>query len=192
MEEINAKTIKYARDYVFDCNPSSISTLLNTIVSDISDYLPDVLVIETQCRLILTELLTNALKHSLSAKTIIRISIDSEKLQITKSDEGRPFYLEKWKEREELEWPLYGYEGKKLVIYEDLMCCLYGYIDSPLKVSFSTKDFPIQTPPRPKEILEHFGLMILTKASDRFTYTYDPEEKANIFQSQILFGEKGG
>lgn len=187
MGKINTKVVKYAKDYVFDCQPSSISSLLNTVVSDISNYVPDVLIIETKCRLILTELLTNALKHSLSQETIISISIDDEKLQITKFDHGRPFYLARWKEREELEWPLHGYDGKKLVIYEDLMCCLYGYIESPFKLSFSTKDFPVKTPPRPKEILEHFGLMILTKASHYFTYVYDPEEKANIFRSEILF-----
>lgn len=184
----NAST--FSRDYVFTCRAGDLASFLNNIIYDIGNAVPrQIAFIESKCRLIVTELLTNALKHSTTNSTIFSISIDSEKLRITKVDQGRPFYLEAWKEREALVWPLDRYQGRKLVIYEDMMCCLYGYIENPNKIVFTTKDFPISTPPRPKEILEHFGLMIMTKASDSFIYWYNPESGENVFQAVMHFDD---
>jgi hypothetical protein len=183
--------IVFAKEFEFDSIRGEAYPLLNAIIADIARegiILSEK--IEIRCRLILTELLTNALKHSTARQTILDIIIDEEKIEISKSDKGRNFYLPQWKEREALKWPLKGYDGNKIVIYEDQMCCLYGFIENEHKVLFSAKDSELQIPPRPKDILEHFGLMILTKSSDSFIYRYDPATESNIFQSRVFLDSK--
>ncbi len=139
-----------------------------------------------KCKLILTELLTNALKHSGVDKTVFKVVFDKNKLLISKADKGKPFNLESFKEREALKWPLDpSYQGEKFTIYEDEMCGLYAYITDPNHVIFFTEDHPIDPPPRPRDMLEHFGLLILTKSSDRFEYFFNPETQTNIFTSTI-------
>ena len=187
MVKNNTHKVIYARDFEFYSTPEEVSPLINRVVAEIREEILNLDErVSGKCRLILTELLTNALKHSDCPKTVIGVMIDKEKIQISKLDSGRAFYLPEWKEREALKWPLEGREGQKIVIYEDQMCCLFGQIENQNKVVFSHEDYSVQMPPRPKDILEHFGLMILTKSSDSFIYHYNPATKTNLFQAEIL------
>jgi len=189
MVKNNSTRVLLVKEFVFTAKSEQlypllkgiIDTIKTTIGPDFSDSL------EGRCRMIITELLTNALKHSNISESLITLVIDKTKITISKSDSGSPFYLNACGDRDAMKWPVeVSLSNSEIIIYEDDMCILKGSIKSPFKINFYTEDLPVQIPPRPKNLLEHFGLMILTKSSDSFTYHYDSENKTNTFQAAVL------
>lgn len=184
----NTNTALFAKEFEFNTKPEELYPLLNQIISIIKEQIPAAKFtagIEGKCKLILTELSTNALKHSSVSQSIFGLVIDEHRIQLSKSDTGKPLHLPRWKKREALTWPLKEVETEKIVVYEDDRCCLFGWLDSENTVAFYTEDHPINIPPAPKDLLEHFGLMILAKSSDDFIYQFDPVTKSNIFRVNI-------
>ncbi|WP_423146203.1 hypothetical protein [Rubrolithibacter danxiaensis] len=176
--------------FIFKSDPSELFSLLSDIISLVKEQLPEEKyspVIEGKCKLILTELLTNAIKHSWASETEVNVLIAQDYIEISKTDIGKAFYLPAFKERETLQWPLDAtFTGKKITIYEDDMCGLYGYIEQGQRVVFSAEDHPIPIPPRPRDMLEHFGLIILTKSADEFIYEHNSLTRENTFTTKIL------
>lgn len=139
----------------------------------------------TRCKLIMTELLTNGIKHCNGSETVIEILFNNANIQILKIDTCKPLFLEPFENRDAMQWPLSKITSDKVVVYCDEMCCLYAHIENVNTASFTTEDLRVEIPPRPTDILEHFGLMIITKASDCFLYRYNSEKKSNTFEVTI-------
>lgn len=126
---------------------------------------------------VLTELLTNAVKHAKTRSSEVTIQLSKSHLLIRKSDHGNPLpYL-----------PLNGQnEGQDMVIiYQNGPELLTG------QVAGNTILFVIEEHSEPSQedllsqISEHLGLMIIAKACETFRYEYIVEEKMNIFSCAI-------
>ncbi|HVV56118.1 MAG TPA: hypothetical protein VHC47_12360, partial [Mucilaginibacter sp.] len=80
----------------FDNSTGAMITSLDRMLEYISGTIPphaDADDILFRCKVIVTELLTNAIKHAGDGSTLFGIERDSEQLVIQKSDKGAPLYL---------------------------------------------------------------------------------------------------
>ncbi|MEO3406867.1 hypothetical protein AAFN85_23325 [Mucilaginibacter sp. CAU 1740] len=141
-------------------------------------------------RTILIELLTNSLKHHSDHVTHIEVSLKNNQLLLKKLDKGLPLQI---KTRHDLlKWPLPVelLDKSEIAVYGDDFGTLKGRLKSSNKLEFYTEDIDLQYVDR--EVInglnEHYGLMIITRASDMFNYEYKPETGANNFTSIIQLG----
>lgn len=132
---------------------------------------------------ILTELFTNASKHSGENVICIEIEIRNEVLQITKSDRGQPFSLLPDDERKA--YPANFAEKHTYLLHKDDLNILYATVTDNTLI-FSAEDNIEVSDITVQEINEHFGLVIITKSSDKFIYKYDSCSKTNIFTASLL------
>ncbi|MXV16304.1 hypothetical protein [Hufsiella ginkgonis] len=123
-------------------------------------------------RFILIELLTNAIKHTNGTISVICLEIDGSNVTISRSDSGQRFLVER----------------PDHVIYSDDMATLYGKPLTDDKLVFNVVDHDLTRPPLVEHLSEHYGLTIITKASDEFTYAYDPAAGTNTFSARIKLG----
>ena len=128
-------------------------------------------------KIILTELITNSLKHSNSINTKIIINITVKNIQISKIDYGVPLSL-----------ITYSNSGKtKVPVINDALHTLYAVPKEQNKVTFMCEENKMIDILSIDNIMEHFGLLIITKASDRFVYSYDPDAKSNTFTALLNY-----
>lgn len=132
---------------------------------------------------IVTELLTNALKHSGNNVICFEIEIRDEVLQITKSDGGEPFSLLIDGERKS--YPAGFTEKDTYLLHEDDLSILYATITDNALI-FSAEDNIEAIDITVQELNEHFGLSIITRASDKFIYRYDSRTRTNFFTASLL------
>lgn len=128
-------------------------------------------------KIILTELLTNALKHSLSRSTLVDITVESDNIIITKTDHGMPL-------------PLIAYANSsvnKIPITNDILHTLYAIPEGKNTVRFGCEESTLEDLESIERIVEHFGLIIITKATDKFVYHYSEKTKANKFTATLNF-----
>jgi len=123
-----------------------------------------------KARVILTELITNSLKHSGSSNTSMHIAIKGTDIVIIKTDVGKPLSLVNNKT-----------EGK-VPITNDILHTLYAVTEATNQLYFVCEENKMEDILVIDDIVEHFGLLIITKASDNFTYNYDHTTKCNIFK----------
>jgi hypothetical protein len=162
--------------------------LLNEIVSFFKIHLPSEQYAFkiSNCKQILIELLTNAVKHSNADTTIISIAINRKSIEITKSDKGRKFYLNNYTSWPPLSWPLEKkYVGEKIKIYEDDISNLYAIIKDENRIVFDIEEYPITKVTSSSNLLEHYGLLIMAKFSNEFSYFYNPLTNLNQFTTII-------
>lgn len=189
MVKNNSTKVLSIGEFVFTAKPENLYPLLNEIIDEAKGILASRFSepLEGRCRMIITELLTNALKHSDSGQSLITLLIGGSKMTIIRSDSGRPLHLAEWQGRKAVQWPVEEpFTKKEIVVYEDDMCRLLGMMENPCRIKFFTEDLPVVIPPRPKNLLEHFGLMILAKSSDEFVYHYDTVSRTNFFQASVF------
>jgi len=176
------------RDFLFNNETSALFPVLNEIISFIRVHLPsrshDGKI--SNCKQILIELLTNAVKHSGTKSTVLSVSIMDNKIEIGKSDTGRQFYLDNYTGWPPITWPISKrYIGEKIRIYEDDISDLYAIIQNENQIVFELQEYPVQKLRSDSNLLEHYGLLILTKMSDEFIYAYDPAICSNLFKVVI-------
>ena len=123
-------------------------------------------------RVILTELLTNSLKHSGSTSSEVDIAISGKSVEITKTDYGRPLSLV----TNNQVMPC------KVPITNDILHTLYAIAKTTHQLHFVCEENNMDDILAIDDIVEHFGLLIITKAADNFTYSYDGSTKSNIFK----------
>ena len=172
----------------FNNESKSIHSLLSEIVSFIKIHLPSDSYEDkiSSCKQILIELLTNGIKHSDTASSVITIVLADNQVSISKSDSGRMFYLDNYTGWPPLQWPLEKkYLGEKIRIYSDDINQLYAVIESDQRISFELIEYPIGTLTNDTNLMEHYGLLILRKLSDEFFYAYDPSAGSNLFRATI-------
>jgi hypothetical protein len=129
--------------------------------------------LQRRVKLILVELVTNSIKHSMDDNSKINLVIDHPAVSIQKMEKGLQIEFS---------------SPTQQIPFEE--------IDKTIKISFSEENkHHIQTLDRYKfkflnpfseglsidQIPEHFGFYIITMASDSFVYQYDPDKKENLY-----------
>jgi hypothetical protein len=142
--------------------------------------------ITSKVKMILTELLTNSIKHGAVVNSVFNFFAGVDSIVIEKWDHGQPFYLKAFENREALTWPLEQSVSGSLKIYSDDFAGLYAEITDPCSLRFYTEDYVITQAGASFNINEHFGLMIISKLSESFTYRYNPETGTNLFSVNFV------
>ncbi len=176
--------------FIFRNTSDELYHLLNDILSYIKNNTLDeeYARISGRCKLVLVELFTNALKHSDADQTVLELQISGDFIRINKTDTGRPFAIQESKYGKAIILPVEYYMlDRKVIIYSDDMASLYCVAESPEKLSFLVQDHDVEIPPIPSNLLEHFGLMIIAKAADRFTFKFDPALGTNNFTALLRY-----
>lgn len=166
--------------FEFDNQVEKLVTALEYMLGHIATYIQrqankeDIMF---RCKVIITELLTNAIKHAGKASTLFNIEADHGSLAIVKTDKGEPLYLVSAK-------PCAG--ENKLLISSDALNSLYAIWENEDCIRFESGDGLSDTL-SVEQMMEHFGILIITRSSDEFTYTYDKKSRSNTFCSKIVF-----
>lgn len=177
------------KKFVFNNETEGIYPLTVQIIDYIKNLAKDIVDDHTDFRIktILIELLTNSLKHMGHDVTRIGIDLKSNKLYISKQDKGRPLQINT--RQALLTWPLTNskFAQNEIAIYGDDFGTLKGRVKNSNHLEFFTEDFDVQYVN--KETImglnEHYGLMIIARASDTFIYKHKPGTGVNTFTSVI-------
>jgi anti-sigma regulatory factor (Ser/Thr protein kinase) len=166
------KNIISKQQFNFDNRTASLTPLTQQVVNYLSGQLSQHQAasgVLFKAKFIVTELLTNALKHSAVSNARLDVIIKETSIEIIKTDTGQPL-------------PLTANDsltpGNKTAISQDFMHRLYAELMPSSEVRFTCEEASFDTPDI-NQINEHFGLLIITKTADEFTYWYD--EPVNVF-----------
>lgn len=160
---------------------NSFTSLLSKMLLFIGDALPAAADKETvlfKAKYVLTELLTNAIKHSGTNSSFFDIDIENQALRINKTDTGQPLKFALPNEQ------TYPYSTR---IAGDAMHVLYASCLQPGTIKFFAKENTDDAEFDINNIFEHFGLLIITKSSDDFKYFYEAKTGLNRFETTIKF-----
>ncbi|HWB26333.1 MAG TPA: hypothetical protein VG738_12675 [Chitinophagaceae bacterium] len=171
--------------FIFTHNASLIRPLL----SEVLQYLEELLIVERtdtedllhRCKFIITELCTNAIKHSGEAKSILHIYTQEGTLIIKKTDTGKPF--SSCMNNIDISFPL-APEIDTLVLMEDDINRLNLQRVDDYNATFYAEQLNLPVAAG-KRLNEHFGLVLICLSADSFTYTHDPYDGSNIFIASI-------
>jgi anti-sigma regulatory factor (Ser/Thr protein kinase) len=140
-----------------------------------------------KARVIISELLTNTIKHTQQQTAVLEVEIYKHSLQFVRRDHSLPLQLPATESREALIWPLHEkYHNTKMVVYEDDLNALWITITPPGTTRFSVTPKPADTC-NINSLHEHFGLLLVTLSSDSFTYDYNADTGENVFVTFIRF-----
>ena len=159
-------------------DPEKIYECTKSILANIQEHVALDLGYQRRIKMIVIELITNSIKHASGDLTQIHLTIDHPSLSIQKIEKGvkiefsAPSPQIPFKEL-----------GKTLnVSFSDVKKHDIQPL-SPYKFQFLK---PAETDAVDIDhIPEHFGLYIITKAADQFTYQYDPELGESSFVVQF-------
>lgn len=137
---------------------------------------------------VIMELLTNAVKHSGERESVLRISFTTDAVVLQKEDYGKPLALV-GQDRKKIMWPLEEMvRPVDFPIYHNGMDSLCVRTDeSGRAIFFIDKLAELEMPALLSDTSEHFGLLIMTKASDEFAYEHEPHTGLNRFISTFYF-----
>lgn len=157
---------------------SCIIVCLSEIIEFVERHLKynpssDYLIFKT--KIIVAELLNNAIKHTKDAETFIEVSFDSKCINIIKTDFGAPF--SKNSIIDFFKRPV----GFKVQISKDDLHELYMVIENQNKIKFMCENTILSSEIDINNLLEHYGLLIMTKTADEFTYSYNEFTGLNTF-----------
>jgi hypothetical protein len=180
---------QYQKSFQFSNKAEDVPSALHNAMhfireSDVLRTVPEA--IRSRLIWVLTELLINGAKHSGVEQTLFSFKLEEKSLIIEKEDNGTPMLL-KVNDNQNLCWPISELLlNKYFVVYTNGMDSLRIFTEDSHKASFSVEEIEdIEMPELLVTTSEHFGLMIITKASDYFSYTFDQQANKNIFQ--IIF-----
>jgi hypothetical protein len=182
------------REFLFSNDSKVMHSLLNEVIAFVKIHLPSEAYEEKiiNCKQALIELLTNAVKHSNTTSSSISVIINDHKIELIKSDRGRAFFLEHYTGWPPISWPLSKqYIGEKINIYNDDFSELHAVIQTDSRIVFEMEEFPMEKVSATSNLIEHYGLLILTKVSDQFYYTHDAATHTNIFHLVINLEQVG-
>jgi hypothetical protein len=128
---------------------------------------------------ILIELLTNGIKHAGTKETFLDITIDDESIHIDKKDFGNRYHPGN------ITSLLIHDPGYKELLTKDGLHSMYAVVESDTQIKFVCEEVDDETVLDVSNLMEHFGLLIITKASDNFTYQYDIAKGLNTFSVLI-------
>jgi hypothetical protein len=155
---------------------SALKEMLEFINDNLVENVPAISLL-FKAKIILTELLTNAVKHSFSRSTLIDICVADNCIVLKKTDHGMPLSL-----------IAYANTGEpRIPITNDILHTLYAIPEGNDTIRFACEEATMDDLVAIERIVEHFGLIIITKASDKFVYQYCESTKANIFTASLTF-----
>lgn len=176
-----------SHEFVFNNIPADLYPLVIKITGFINARMVLDESVLQKVKMVLVEMMTNAIKHSGDTESLIKIDLSEAQIVISKSDTGNTMAIDiyglKW------DWPLPGIHhlNTRLNIYQQnesrLMAILIGncrlqfYIDKEENLNDSSFDI--------KNIHEHFGLMIITRACKSFEYFFDIGNCTNNFIATV-------
>jgi hypothetical protein len=168
------------KEFEFISRGDNLTPTLKQILAYINDHLVEnvpAISLLFKAKIILTELLTNALKHSFIKSTRINIDLDNNHISISKIDYGMPFPLIAFANSSE----------ERIPVTNDILHTLYALPKGRNTISFVCEESTMEDLDEVDRIVEHFGLIIITKASDKFIYRYDEATKANVFTASLTY-----
>lgn len=163
-----------ATQFEFSNKVDSLTSILKQILEFINSSHStdnDISALLFKAKVITTELLTNSIKHSESTSTIIDIKLDQNTLIISKVDYGKPLAL----------IADTNSSADKIPVTNDILHTLYARSKMENQIQFTCEENKMDDLLELNDIIEHFGLLIITKAADEFIYTYDNQTKENTF-----------
>ena len=173
-------------EFEFDNRAGELVSSLEYMLGHIKGCLPahvkteDVLF---KCKVIITELLTNAIKHPGKGKTLFNIELSEKALAISKTDYGLPLYLINTRNNSAKAIA----ETNKRLISADPLMLLYANWESENHIRFSSEEGSLDDFLSVEQVAEHFGILIITRSSDEFTYSYYKDTRSNVFEVKIGF-----
>lgn len=185
------ETPLYTASFTVD-SQVDLPAFINDFSGTVSRYIPlmpaDAEAVLFKIRVIVSELLTNTIKHTReSATTQLNVAITADKLVLIRQDDCAPMHFSATDQRPLLVWPIAAeHYNCRYTVYEDDLNALSVSIDSAGKASFHAWQNPeafINIP----ALNEHFGLLMIALTTQAFTYEYQPHSKANIFTAAIHF-----
>jgi len=129
--------------------------------------------------MVITELLTNALKHVKDAETNIRIYLDDSHLTIEKTDFGSQFNPDNFADIFKQE------PGYKKLLTHDELHSIYANVETNNTVRFTCEQNKMKQKVDINGISEHFGMIIISRSAEAFTYHYDAASGLNRFNVRI-------
>ncbi|CAG4998948.1 hypothetical protein DYBT9275_02115 [Dyadobacter sp. CECT 9275] len=156
--------------------PETIRTCLEVIEKALPPHPGNLL---SRMKWVLAELLTNATKHSGKAESYVGIYKKDNWIIIEKMDSGKTLTFDS----SVISWPpLNNQIGHTYEIYHNGMDVLKLQIQQKNQALFYVEEAPETYMPKLLcETSEHFGLLIITKSCDEFTYEFEEDIHLNIF-----------
>lgn len=168
------------KKFEFLSSDETITPVLKQVLEYVKNALPAKVNADNtlfKAKIITTELLTNAVKHSGSKSTVIDVKITNKILTITKTNYSDPLAL----------IAKTNVTRDKAAITKDILHTLYAKFTAIDQVQFLYEENDIDDTSSINDIIEHFGLLIITKAADIFVYTYDHRAGSNTFVATIEY-----
>lgn len=163
-----------------------LAPALNSLLAHVSELIQEFAnyeLVMQRAKWAITELLTNALKHSQTQATTFLLYIKDNQLFIKKTDQGHILTLTTLNEDFKLTWPVSAiYVGQEFNLQTNGSDALRVRISEDHQAIFyieEVDDFDFFS--SIENFSEHFGLLIITKSTDSFYYDYSPEELTNTF-----------
>jgi len=132
---------------------------------------------------VVTEMLTNAIKHSGEEHCMLAVKVSDNRLILEKEDQGKPLSLTEQYTGKSTEWPISDLsEPLEFQIYHNGIDSLIVRADDPNRAGFFIEQLEdTAMPDLIQDTSEHFGLMIMAKSADAFSYEYDQDSHTNRF-----------
>jgi len=172
--------------FEFGNSADKLISSLEHMLGHISSCIPvgaDTESIMFKCKVIITELLTNAIKHAGNSKTLFNIDSNATRLAISKTDYGMPLYLINTRNNSAAD----NTKINKRLISADPLTSLYANWERENHIRFSSEEGSLDDFLSVEQVMEHFGILIITNSSDEFTYTYHKDTRSNVFHVLINF-----
>lgn len=177
--------MKEGKAYSFEKNHEKLYPLALEIVDTLKEELGGQLAerIERECRVVIIELLTNALKHVEEQSVVVKSRVEQGRIIISKIAQGKKLWM-----LDHLVQPDEDHPPAQLAIYEDVLSTLYAVREDHNLCCFKITEHDLLSSFPVEGLLEHYGLLLITRCSDRFTYRYNPVTGENIFTVEISLG----
>ncbi|MFD2144890.1 hypothetical protein [Mucilaginibacter antarcticus] len=158
---------------------ASVQELLDFIVNQLpADVNKDG--VSFKIEVILIELLTNGIKHAGTKETFLDITIDDHNINIDKKDFGNRY------QPGNITSLLVHNPGHRELLTKDGLHSMYAVVESDTRIKFICEEVDDDEVLDVNDLMEHFGLLIITKASDSFTYEYNINMGLNTFSVHIV------
>jgi hypothetical protein len=183
---------QFQKCFIFQHESGDLSLLIRKCLTFIEGQMKLYLIpadVLPKIQWVITELLINGKKHSGVAESNLIFEFNETSLSVIREDLGRPLSVYVDEGSTVLTWPL-GNDSldRQFEIYRNGMDSLRIYTENEEKAVFQVTELEdIAMPLLLTNTSEHFGLMIIAKASDRFSYSYDQELRKNIFKTTFNY-----
>lgn len=173
---------KVFRQFYLPNTRESMIHSLREIKNFIGEYLPAhaaVGDIAFKVEMVVVELLTNALKHVKDADSHIRVYMDDDWLSIEKTDFGARFNHNNFTD-------IFNHPvGYKILLNFDELHSIYAVLEKDEHVRFICEVRKNRNKIDLNYVEEHFGLIIISKSAEEFTYNYDSASGLNRFNVRM-------